>query len=256
MIEKSTSTKGFTLVELAIVMVVIGLLIGGILKGSELITTAKVNRTIKDLKGYESALVLFRDKYNGLPGDLMYATARIPDCNTQNHCTNGDGNGIIAASDWVDSDLTTWGTRLATLPGPIPREATQLWKHLSLGNIISGVDPSANPGTPEWGRSHPSSPFGGGYEMYFDGWTTIGGNQNIIRLSRVGIFTGPWQNLLSPSITAMIDRKIDDGNPNTGYVVVNYGIDIDTCRAYSGGTIIYNEENSGAECTLFYAVPK
>ncbi len=253
--EKLVSIRGFTLVELAIVMVIIGLLIGGILKGTELVTTSKVNRTIQDLKAYETALITYREKYGQLAGDHSNATTRVPGCSIENHCANGDANGLIAVLDTEGVDIN-WQTRFATLSGTIPREATQLWKHLSLANLISGVDPGANPGAPEWGRSHPSSSLGGGYEMYYDAATNVGGNQNIIRLSRGAIFTGAWQNLLSPPITAMIDRKMDDGGPNTGYVITNYGSITDTCKINSGGTVIYNEDVSSPECTLFYAVPK
>src|ERR1700722_1138400 len=70
--------KGFTLVELAIVLTIIGLLIGGILKGQQLITNARVTAQISQIKSVEAAATTFNDTYAGLPGDLATASVRLP----------------------------------------------------------------------------------------------------------------------------------------------------------------------------------
>jgi prepilin-type N-terminal cleavage/methylation domain-containing protein len=72
--------KGFTLVELAIVMIVIGLLIGGIFSGLRLIENAQISKTIQDLKSIESAALTFRDTYGRLPGDLRNPAVRLVNC--------------------------------------------------------------------------------------------------------------------------------------------------------------------------------
>ncbi len=69
--------KGFTLVELAIVLTIIGLLIGGILKGQQLITNARVTAQMAQVQGVEAATTTFNDTYQGLPGDLTTATTRV-----------------------------------------------------------------------------------------------------------------------------------------------------------------------------------
>lgn len=90
----STSTKGFTLVELAIALMVIGLLIGGVLKGQELIENARVTQTIRDIKGYDAAALIFNNTYGALPGDIK-KPQRIPGC-TEAVCNiPGNGNGRI-----------------------------------------------------------------------------------------------------------------------------------------------------------------
>ena len=68
--ELKTKQGGFTLVELAIVMVIIGLLIGGILKGQELIKNAAISATAAQIKAFESAFVTFEDIYQAKPGDF------------------------------------------------------------------------------------------------------------------------------------------------------------------------------------------
>ena len=74
---KITQEKGFTLVELAIVLVIIGILIGGILKGQELIKNASISATAAQLKAFESAYTTFLDLYGGKPGDLASATTLL-----------------------------------------------------------------------------------------------------------------------------------------------------------------------------------
>jgi prepilin-type N-terminal cleavage/methylation domain-containing protein len=66
---------GFTLIELSIVLVIIGLIVGGILTGQELIKSATVRSEVSELENIETAIYAFRDKYGGLPGDLSNATA-------------------------------------------------------------------------------------------------------------------------------------------------------------------------------------
>ena len=74
------ATSGFTLVELAIVMTIIGLLIAGILKGQQLIENARVAATVSQIRAYEAALTTFRDTYGALPGDILNANDKIPGC--------------------------------------------------------------------------------------------------------------------------------------------------------------------------------
>src|ERR1700733_9655878 len=84
--------SGFTLVEIAIVLVIIGLLLGGILKGQEMINQAKIKNVVSDFNGIASALYGYQDRYRQLPGDDLNAATRwnIP------VCTSGtQGNGVI-----------------------------------------------------------------------------------------------------------------------------------------------------------------
>src|SRR5690348_18355681 len=73
---KGHAESGFTLVEIAIVLVIIGLLLGGILKGQEMITQAKIKNVINDFNGVTTAVTSYQDRYRALPGDDPNATTR------------------------------------------------------------------------------------------------------------------------------------------------------------------------------------
>src|ERR1700741_2414107 len=88
-----TMQKGFTLVEIAIVLVIIGLLLGGILKGQEMITQAKIKNVMADFSGISAAYHGYQDRYRAIPGDDPNAAARwgAP-------AVAGDGNGVVGGT--------------------------------------------------------------------------------------------------------------------------------------------------------------
>src|ERR1019366_8429308 len=88
---------GFTLVELAIVMIIIGLLIGGVLKGQQLITNAQITATVAQIKAIDAATTSFKDQYNGMAGDITNANASLANCTVAPCYTAavGDGDGKI-----------------------------------------------------------------------------------------------------------------------------------------------------------------
>jgi len=96
--------KGFTLIEIAIVLVIIGLLIGGVLKGQSMIQNAKVKRLVKDAEGITAAVIAFQDRYGQLPGDESSTTTPPGDTN------NGDGDGLVdETAGWEMQDLRLAG---------------------------------------------------------------------------------------------------------------------------------------------------
>ena len=109
---------GFTLIEIAIVLVIIGLLLGGVLKGQELINSAKVKNLANDMRAIQTAVFAFQDKYKALPGDYLAATANSTFGGTG--YTTGDGNGVISAA-----------------------EAPDAWDQLRKGNLITGSGTTA-----------------------------------------------------------------------------------------------------------------
>src|SRR3954469_2085874 len=111
---------GFTLVEIAIVLVIIGLLLGGILKGQEMITQAKIKNVISDFSGVSAAYNGYQDRYRALPGDDANAASRwsMP-------AAAGTRNGIIE------------GTYAAATASPEP-ESRAFWDHLRRAGFVAG----------------------------------------------------------------------------------------------------------------------
>lgn len=90
--------KGFTLVEIAIVLVIIGLLLGGVLKGQSMIESAKLKRLISETQGLAAAVYTYQDKYRSLPGDDPKATTNLPSASggcVAGDLVNGNGDGRI-----------------------------------------------------------------------------------------------------------------------------------------------------------------
>lgn len=108
----ASGRSGFTLVELAVVLTVIGLLIGGVLKGAEAIRNAKVTLTMQQMRSYEPAIASFVSTYGFLPGDIPNPGEVIANCTGANNCLPaGNANG------WIDTanEQTTWVNQLAIL---------------------------------------------------------------------------------------------------------------------------------------------
>lgn len=110
--------SGFTLVEIAIVLVIIGLLLGGVLKGQELINSAKVKNFAQDFRQVPLFIYGYQDKYKRLPGDDNGAVARFGATTA-----DGDGNGAIAG-DFNSTTLTD--------------ESARFWQHVRLAGLAAG----------------------------------------------------------------------------------------------------------------------
>jgi prepilin-type N-terminal cleavage/methylation domain-containing protein len=130
---KASKTQGFTLVEIAIVLVIIGLLLGGILKGQEMITQAKIKNVISDFSGISAAYHGYVDRYKRIPGDDLCAGsgATAGTCGTTTArwtgASSGDGNGVVAGK--YNSTTATDESRL-------------WWDHLRRAGFVSGVGDS------------------------------------------------------------------------------------------------------------------
>jgi len=255
---QKSAQAGFTLVELAIVMIIIGLLIAGVLKGQQLITNAQITSTVAQIKAIDAATTSFRDQYNGVPGDLLNGAARIPNCNAApcNYAGNGD-NRVGTAS-------ITFGTAVTALPGAgNVGEQAAYWAQLDFAGLLTGL----NPGIAGWGNYAPSSKItGGGFDVgWYGGGLTLNGMQGTVNNANAGeylalhgtanaIVNGAAADaFMTPNQATRIDTKIDDGLPNTGTVLAgaSAGAGAASCAAAGTAVAVYNEALSNALCTLY-----
>lgn len=223
---------GFSMLELSLVMVVIGLLIGAILGGQELIKHANFKALIKEIQQYRMAIQNFKTQYDALPGDMVDATSYWT-------TTNGDGDGLIEVAS---------------------NEHYKAWQHLMLAGLVSG---SYN-GTSE---EAPSKIQGNSFYIYETAGSAI---YNISGSSKNDQYIAPkigglWQNLISPIDAYAIDSKIDDGIASRGTMRAAYMPNSSTgtnCALTTGGTTApyvsytgiatYNLTQESVACVLYF----
>jgi len=125
-----TKQTGFTLVEIAIVLVIIGLLLGGILKGQEMITQAKIKNVINDFNGITAAVASYQDRYRALPGDDLNAATRW------SGGVAGDGNGIF---NTVGAPGACAYNDAPSTPSGSTDECNLFWWDLRLSGFVAGT---------------------------------------------------------------------------------------------------------------------
>ena len=186
---------GFTLVEIAVVLVMIGLLLGGILKGQDLIDGARV-RNLADLNaGVQAAYYGFIDRYRQVPGDTSAATAASI-LGDSSITAGGNANGRIDNADWG--------------------EASALWVHLTRAGLLQGrYDGGATSATRYRDAAMAPQNAFNGYMLLGQtrDYSTSTGAPTATQLPRLGLVLG---NNIPVDIARELDLKIDDQRPLTG----------------------------------------
>jgi prepilin-type N-terminal cleavage/methylation domain-containing protein len=181
---------GFTLIELAIVLVIIGLLLGGVLRGQELINSAKVKNFATDFRNIPVYIYAYQDKFRAVPGDDKAAVAHVA------ATKNGNGNGALEGT-WFD--VKTNDT-----------EAYNFWQHVRLAGLVSGATDSANT---DW---RPTNADGGSIGiMAGTNSATETAMKDISGNAIKGSYVVCSQGILGKYVT-QLDVSMDDGVTNTG----------------------------------------
>jgi prepilin-type N-terminal cleavage/methylation domain-containing protein len=236
---------GFTLIELSIVLVIIGLIVGGVLVGRDLIHAAAVRATVGQIEKYNAAVNTFRTKYNAVPGDMRPAIATTYGLfalsNPNGNQGMGDNSGVIE-----DGGCTAGGSNDNGFCGEIPT----FWRHLSDANLVEGqfgitgnslLDPNtgATTAVSNVTQSIPQAKIGRGLMVtvissrgtnYYD-MLPISGLSTGVGDSNGGYTMGT--SGMTPTEAQNIDAKIDDGQPETGKVLAQ-GL-VPPVNAYYGG---------------------
>lgn len=240
------SQAGFTLVELAIVMIIIGLLIGGVLKGQELIGNAQVTATVAQLKGIEAATTTFKDTYATIPGDMVTPATRLPNCTVAPCATVGNGNGIL---DVLPTAVPTAGESLA------------FFIQLSVSNLLTGIVP----GTNTFGGNFPQAKVNGNGILAYGSTGVAGqfpdiigagaGNRGLYLAVTTSPTTAPGVATvgLKPSEAARIDTKMDDSSPDAGEVRAFGTAAVTGCGTAGAAGVggVYASNVTSAECGLY-----
>ena len=215
--------RAFTLVELSIVLVILGLLVGGVLTGQSLIRAAELRSITTQYNAYITATNTFKDKYFALPGDMTNATAFwglaaagsacYSTVGTGTQTCNGNGDNILGHDNTLSSN-----------------EGFRFWQQLSSAGLTAGYYTGVAEDTNAYSAGPTNSPKGkinsaywelsnygvlSGSSQWFDGLYN-----NAFQYGGYLTNNSPGGVIFSPSELWNIDTKIDDGKPGTGFLVV------------------------------------
>lgn len=218
--------KAFSLVELSIVLVILGLLTGGILAGQSLIRAAELRSTTSTLQRYESAIRTFQDKYFALPGDMRNATqfwGVLAGDGTNATCQNTPASGAATCNGngdgWIDHNSVNGGERF------------RAFQHLANAGLIEGSFTGTNVTADWWGwQAGVNVPAGKISDTAFSfmaiNWVVGAGETHFVGTRQsnhiVVINSSVSNNLpfIKPDEVWNIDTKLDDGKPGYGKITV------------------------------------
>lgn len=224
--------QGFSLVELSIMLVILGLLTGGILGGQSLIKAAEMRSISTEFNSHQTAVNIFKQKYSYLPGDMTNATSfwgRADNGSFSGQCSDPDddeGTGTETCNGDGNGKIGIWGDAAYY-------EVFRFWQHLVNAGLISGtytgISGSASSAHVVFGENTPASKFSSG------GWGVENaqdyiGDSTLYALEydnyyEFGSQTASSCNegeLLTPEETWNLDTKMDDGKPGTGSIVAGH----------------------------------
>lgn len=257
--------RAFTLIELAIVLAIIGILVGGVIAGSSLLRGSEMQTIISDYTKYSTAVAQFTRQYGGQPGDLLDATNYWGDDNT--NCTdaavtngtpgtcNGNGNGqIITATGAIGANMN---------------EPFRAWQHLQLANYIDGNYTGITAGTvggtdltAALGVNAPKSRITNAGWTMFNYSAVDAANKYALDIGNLLMFGTVNGNKLTraaaitPNEAWQVDKKIDDALPAFGRVVTLKPVYLPNCATSAvDASAEYKLTDTSKACSLMMAIP-
>jgi len=217
--------RGYSLIELSIVLVVISVLIGGVLRGKELIDQACLKSALSQVEDFRRAVYLYQSLYGGLPGDSPNMKQYLG-----GNLREGDGDGIISG-DGLDPTA----------------EAFIFWQHLHAAQLIANPGNSESGNEVTFGHGVPKARVGGGWTITFEPESSLPGHWFRLGEKHGTKNDGP---LLTPRQALSLDRQGDDGNPKMGRIQARdgFGTSSGSCITKDG---VYNVKNPRKACVIY-----
>lgn len=267
-------SRGFTLIELSMALVIIALIAGGIVAGQSLVRSAQLQSIAKDEDQYVKAIQTFKEKYHELPGDMENATdfwgvdtgcttsplsdATAANVTPKTATCNGNGDGFIG--DAAGTPLTTttnW------------HESYRIWQHLVDAGVIKGsytgaLSSRTSGNKPDPGMNIPASKISGaGLSILYAAPTTAGatgyfpGNYHhvIVFGAPVSAHASTYGAAISPADAESIDQKLDDGKPGTGNIMSFPTGTLASCTTgdyTASATATYKISDTNLDCSLIF----
>lgn len=240
---------GFSLVELSIVLVILGLLTGGILAGQSLIHAAELRSVSTEYDKLRTATQIFRDKYFALPGDMSNATSFWGKAHpTPTTCVNTRSTGPETCDGNGDGMVVNTSTSY---------EIARYWQHLANAGLIEGQYGGLGDVKADFPRSKLSSD--AKWNTLYR--STIAANSSLIlfggnygHLINLGGFA--VTNTLRPEDAWTLDTKMDDGAPSTGSATTSKGSTAFPCtlplNSLTDAGATYNFAEQGIYCNLYF----
>ncbi|HEY7760272.1 MAG TPA: hypothetical protein VIA64_12715 [Burkholderiales bacterium] len=179
--------------EIAIVVLIIGVIVAAVLKGQEMVTSGKVKRVASELDEIRAAYFGFEDRYRALPGDYAQAGVHL---NCAGGCPRGNGDARIREAETPSA-------------GSEVREDILVWTHLSSAGFLKGDYRMVAGGTTSDQQNTPTNPYSALAQLAFDGHYGLADGG----VPHHNLKTGPQ---VPAEVLAELDRKIDDGKPYDG----------------------------------------
>lgn len=244
--------RGFTLIELSIVLIIISLIVGGIVGGQSLLHSARVNKLAKQANSYITSINAFKLQYDSLPGDITNATDYWPSCidSGVNTC-NGNGDNNMGSGG-----ITSY-------------EGARAWQHMSLAEILPNNFSGSQDGGNAWNYTsfevlQSTIPIGALNSCYTISYSRLSNEANgrlgnRIMISGIqNIFSNPtpWGYLLLPKEAKSLDRKFDDGNADSGNITSSNGAGTSGiatgCLIGGGQNGSYDLSTTTEDCVMFF----